>query len=121
MTKITDSPDGSPEHSESPSGALLREPCGARAMSTWGDVAEGYLEQALDEVRDGDDAIAAVSSALAALRIEAGELPADEMDVVEDADLECTCPPELLARGGYRSSCPLYGRSHAAAGRGGER
>jgi len=50
MTKITDSPDGSPEHSESPSGALLREPCGAKA-----DNIRAVCELPTGHVRDIDD------------------------------------------------------------------
>ncbi len=46
-------------------------------------VAERYLEIALSEVRDGLDAMPSVSAALAALRIEASELPADELDDLE--------------------------------------
>ena len=48
-------------------------------------VAERYLEMALGEVRDGIDAIPSVSAALAALRIEAGELAADELGDLEQA------------------------------------
>jgi hypothetical protein len=80
----------------------------------WGTRAERLLEQALDEVRSGADAIPAVDAALTALRIEAGQVPEDEMDGYrfpgEDDDVQCTCPPDLAARGGFRSDCPAHGR-----------
>lgn len=72
----------------------------------WTLQAERLLEQALGETRDGVDAIPTVSAALAALRIEAGELPAAELaELVTDA-AECVCPPDLLGRGGFRGCCP---------------
>jgi hypothetical protein len=72
--------------------------------------AERLLEQALEEVRDGVDAIPIVSAALAALRIEAGELGADAMDgyPFPDEVPNCICPPDLLERGGFRGRCPEH-------------
>lgn len=64
------------------------------------------IEQALGEVLDGDDAIPTLSRAIAALKIEAGELPADELD--DARVLPCTCQPEVRARGGFSSSCLLH-------------
>jgi hypothetical protein len=82
--------------------------------ATWSDLAEHLLEQALGQIRDGVDAIPAMSAALAALRVEAGELPADELDDValsdEGSDGVCICPPALLKRGGFRGGCPTHGR-----------
>jgi hypothetical protein len=52
-----------------------------------------------------------VDAALAALRIESGELPSDEMDGYPFPGEErhgCTCPPELLERGGFRGGCPVH-------------
>jgi hypothetical protein len=83
----------------------------------WGIRAERLLEQALDDVRSGVDAIPVVDAALAALRIQARELPADEMDGYrfpgEEEAAECTCPPDLLERGGFRSSCAAHGTMSA--------
>ncbi|MFI6296773.1 hypothetical protein ACIBEJ_34650 [Nonomuraea sp. NPDC050790] len=80
-------------------------------MTIWAVRAEQLLEQALDESRSSIDAIPTVSAALAALRIECGELPSAAMDgyPFQDADGVddlCTCPPDLAARGGFRSTCP---------------
>ena len=79
--------------------------------SVWSAHAERLLEQALDEVRDRTDAIPTVGAALAALRAEVGELPEDEAAELA-ADLarkpECICPPELLARDGFRGGCPVH-------------
>jgi hypothetical protein len=68
------------------------------------------LEQAL--VQSSLDAIPTVEAALAALRIEAGELPAEELDGYpfpgEVPPGACICPPALLARGGYQGGCPVH-------------
>lgn len=78
----------------------------------WGIRAERLLEQALYETQDHIDAIPTVCAALAALRIEVGELPADEMDDFtfpgEEEELSCICPPDLLERGGFRGGCPVH-------------
>lgn len=71
-----------------------------------GNRAEDLLEQALDEVRSGIDAIPTVDAALAELRIEAGELDADEVETT--ASPRCSCPPDLSARGGFRGDCPAH-------------
>lgn len=77
--------------------------------SIWSDRAVRLLNEALDQIRDDEDATPAVGAALAALRIELGELPESELDGYpfpgEDSGPPCTCPPELRARGGYASSC----------------
>jgi len=75
----------------------------------WADRAVSLLEEAIGLIARNEDAIGTVSAALAALRIEAGELPADELDGYpfpgEAIAEPCTCPPELARRGGYTSSC----------------
>lgn len=80
--------------------------------SVWAIRAEHFLEQALDEVRDGIDAIPAVTGALMALRIECGEASEDEMPEGSSFPGEdnrvCICPPELLARDGFRGGCPVH-------------
>jgi hypothetical protein len=73
---------------------------------TWALRAKHLLEQALAEIRDGVDAIPTVSAALAALRIEVGELPASELADLVVANAVCVCPPDLLSRGGFRGCCP---------------
>lgn len=91
---------------------LLPEPDVGGKRSIWSVHAELLPEQALDETREHTDAIHTVSAALAALRIEAGELPADEMDRYpfpdEAEEAQCICPPDLLERGGFRGSCPAH-------------
>lgn len=77
---------------------------------TAGQIAERLLEQALDDARSGTDAIPAATAAVAALRIEAGEVPGDELAELGafafgESLTECTCPPELRARGGWSSKC----------------
>lgn len=80
----------------------------------WSVRGERLLERALSEVRDDEDAIATVSAAVQALRIDAGEADPATMDDYpfpgEDRpELECICPPDLVARGGFKSGCPVHG------------
>lgn len=78
----------------------------------WSIRAERTLETALDEVRDGIDAIPAVDLALACLRIEDGSLSADEVDGYTFPGEEvCICPPDLLERGGFKGGCPIHSLS----------
>jgi hypothetical protein len=79
-------------------------------VSLWGDRAVGLLADALDQALSGEDALPAVSAAEAALRIEAGELDPAKLDgyPFPDED-ECTCPPGMVARGGFRSTCAVHG------------
>lgn len=68
-------------------------------------LAERWLEQALSDLRDGIDPLPALSAAEAVLRAEEGELPLEQIsDLLEDGE-DCTCSPELAARGGFSSSC----------------
>lgn len=74
--------------------------------------ARTWLVRALAAVDDDEDAIPDVSAALAALQVEAGELPPDEHPAFHDGSFvqrECTCPPDLRARDGFRGSCPAHG------------
>jgi hypothetical protein len=48
--------------------------------ATWAARAERLLKQALEETRDGADAIPTVLAALTVLRIEASELSPDDVD-----------------------------------------
>jgi hypothetical protein len=90
----------------------VTQPLPDQGISVWSERAEAALEEALVAVRDGVDAIPAVTAALDCLRAEAGEL--SQEDVAALAEMftpgpACTCPPELVARGGFRSSCPMHG------------
>ena len=82
---------------------------------TWGERATSALERALSDVRDGMDAMPAVSLAHACLRAEMGELGDTDLAAlltIFDADPPCcTCTREQLTRGGFRGGCP----THAAA------
>jgi hypothetical protein len=84
----------------------------------WDSLAERLLKQALADVRDGVDAIAPTEAAAAALRAEAGDMSEDQAgDLWRDlaamlgdsTETPCTCPPDLRARGGYRSTCLGHG------------
>ena len=74
---------------------------------------ERLLERALDELRSGDDPLPTLSHAIAAYRVQIGELPADELDEVEPP---CICPPDLLERDGFRGGCPRHGNVVMAGG-----
>jgi hypothetical protein len=64
------------------------------------------LDRAIDELRSGEDFIATVSAANAACDIMAGALPEDELEASWWGECpECTCPPDLVARGGFTSGC----------------
>ncbi|WP_116025416.1 hypothetical protein [Thermomonospora umbrina] len=89
----------------------------------WAGLAERLLEQALQDARDGADAIAPAEAAVAALWAQAGDIPEDEAgDLSRDlagmldgfVEVSCSCPPDLVARGGYRSTC----LGHRGDGRG---
>ncbi|MFC4006581.1 hypothetical protein ACFOY2_05070 [Nonomuraea purpurea] len=81
----------------------------SKTARTWQARAVHLLNQAITQIRDGEDAIPTVGAAMAVLRIEIGELPADELDFLfSDSRLNlCICPPDLLARGGFRGDCPV--------------
>ncbi|MEU6709908.1 hypothetical protein ABZ897_00400 [Nonomuraea sp. NPDC046802] len=87
--------------------------------TVWAVRAERLLDQAFDEVHSGIDAIPTVSAALAVLRIECGDLPAADMDGYpfpdEEANDLCTCPADLVVRGGWRSTCPAHGTEAGAS------
>ena len=79
----------------------------------------------LDEARERigtDDVIPQVSAALACLQILYGERPPEIMDGYafpgEPCDESgCTCPPDLLARGGFSGQCPVHGVGSMPNGR----
>jgi hypothetical protein len=82
----------------------------------WHARAERVAEQVLSDVMSGIDALPAVSLLKAVLHAEVGELPADETAELDEyfrrdeggEDGRCICPPDLLARGGFRCGCPVH-------------
>lgn len=73
------------------------------------------LEGALDALRDDtdtDDILSAVALALMALRMRHNATdpitltPDDVHDAMDPIEPVCVCPPEQVARGGYRGDCP---------------
>jgi hypothetical protein len=64
----------------------------------------------------GPLAITTLSAAIACLRVAAHELPPEELEGYpfpgEEQDVECICPPEMLARGGFKGDCPARGVKH---------
>jgi hypothetical protein len=85
-------------------------------QSEWIDRADEFLADALENIRSDDvidDAIQAVTEALIALYLSVGETPAtvvlDAAGYRDREEDECSCPPELVARGGWRSRCPVHG------------
>lgn len=80
--------------------------------SIWIDRAARLLDAAAGKLRSGEEAWMEISAAEAALKIDAGELPAEELEGYPfpgEASVlpECTCPPDLRARGGWSSTCPF--------------
>jgi hypothetical protein len=78
----------------------------------WGIRAERLLEKALYVLRSDEDPLPLMSAAETSYRILLGELPESEMDGYpfpsEPVAVECICPPDLLARGGFRGDCLVH-------------
>lgn len=80
-------------------------------IARWGDEATRRLVAAR-EATTIDDAISETQQALAALYLSVGERPTIVLDVADYAATavegrpDCICPPDLVARGGYRGGCP---------------
>lgn len=83
-------------------------------------LAERATEQALDNMRSNEDASAELSLAVTAWNAVMGSATADELADLDEYEVtadgyglaetrECTCPPELAARGGFSSRCPVHG------------
>ena len=82
--------------------------------SRWVDRAERLLTDALGNIRS-EDVIPTVVEALAALYLSVGETPCsvvvDATDCRGEDDLAvgCSCPAELVRRGGWQSRCRVHG------------
>lgn len=78
--------------------------------------ARDRLEAALAELVDGgsDSVLGEAEAATMALHVLYGHtgpitlVPGDILDDVDRADPVCICPPDLVARGGFRSGCPVH-------------
>ncbi len=72
------------------------------------------LQAALDGLDSGVEVLGEVQAALMALHLCYGSTaaitltPADVVDDVDRCESVCICPPELVARGGFRSGCPSH-------------
>lgn len=111
MTTNTEDADSDMESAEDPDADSDLE---SAEDERWADHATTLLEQALDRI-DSDDVISTVLEALAALYLMAGETPhtividvADYQDFIDEDEDECTCPPDLVARGGWQSTCEYH-------------
>jgi hypothetical protein len=80
-------------------------PLSERDAQAWVQRAEDYIGYALAHVRSGD-VIPQLEAAIQCQRIAAGEADPSTMD---DPEPPCTCPPGLVARGGFRSTCLAHG------------
>lgn len=98
----------------------IREFLIVRNEAVWTGRAERLLEDALSALRDEtaplDEVFSAAGAAIVCLRIMDRSAPEDELDGYpfpgEEEEYErmwCTCPPDLRARGGFTSSCPVHG------------
>lgn len=77
----------------------------------WTKEAEAQTKAALDAIRsDGSDVDVLGSLALAdlAFRIALGERSEAEYPQ-DDKSALCSCPPDLLVRGGFKGGCPVHG------------
>lgn len=85
----------------------------------WSLRAHRLTVRALGSIPD-EEALIDLDAAVLCLRISYGEADAAKMDRFpfidedeedeEDKEDRCTCPPDLRARGGFSSSCPVCGR-----------
>lgn len=88
------------------------------AVNSWDEAARDALCAAVASLEDdhSDDAIVAATRGLGLLYRMVGESPdtvvlsAGDLSLDPERGPECTCPRELRARGGYRSTCPDHGR-----------
>ena len=67
------------------------------------------------ELLDGDPSDVDTATAIYYLRADMGDLPPDELAEMVRSLTEaeegptCICPPELLARGGFKGGCLVHG------------
>jgi hypothetical protein len=84
-------------------------------FALWDGRAELLVEHALAEW-DEVEQHGTLALALACLNVATGDLPPDEFEGYtfpgEVPAVECICPPELLARGGFKGDCPARGVAH---------
>lgn len=80
------------------------------------EYARERLEQALAGLVDDVEVLGEVQQALLALHLLYGSteaftlVPTDITEDVEPPKPRCICPPALVARGGFRSGCPIHHR-----------
>jgi rhodanese-related sulfurtransferase len=80
------------------------------------EYAREHLKAAVDGLDSGVEVLGEVQAALMALHVCYGStetIALTAADVAEDVDRSeptCICPPELVARGGFRSGCPVHHR-----------
>jgi hypothetical protein len=80
----------------------------------YGEYVRERLEAALAGLADGAEVSGDVQQALLALHVLYGSteaitlVPTDIAEDVERPKLKCICPPGLVARGGFRSGCPIH-------------
>lgn len=80
----------------------------------WIDEALTQIEHARAALENGGadiDVFTPLSLAELAAKIAWGDLPESEWP--EDYEPICTCPPELVERGGFKGDCPARGYAHA--------
>lgn len=99
----------------------------AEAEELWVGRVEKLLDEALVRLREGggDEVLMAISAADAAMRVVMGDLEPEEMEcypfpgepVPENCLPACICPPELVARGGFKGGCPRHSLVRTTRGR----
>lgn len=78
------------------------------------EYAREQLSAALDGLGNGVEVLGEVQAALMALHICYGStetITLTPVDIADDVDRHgppCICPPGLVARGGFRSGCPVH-------------
>lgn len=92
-----------------------------KGVEWYAQLAERACERALDVIRSDEDAGAELSLAQVAWKVVMGDASdaersdMNEYVLTDDGGYEidmawvCICPPELLARGGFKGGCPAHG------------
>lgn len=77
-------------------------------VAKWDARAKELVEQSLCEW--DTDVLPLLDAAMIALRIMQGEASEDELAGWWDEDdpPACICPPDLVARGGFKGGCPVH-------------
>jgi hypothetical protein len=114
--------DGAPsfasaEEAEAHRGDPLRSDPTVDTDGRFAEYAREHLEAALNGLANNgsyEEVVSEAEAALMALHVLYGNtepftlVPADVLEDIGRSEPTCVCPPDLVARGGYRGGCPAH-------------